>query len=149
MEAYQYQEEQPVTGAVIWPGFIGIVVVFALASLFVVPSYVAYTAGYQTALGDPIVAVFGWRLYGPGSLSLWVWNYAFIEALRPVWIAALWLFAEILIAGVLTAVLWIIHRGLRSSRKSGLYGTAAWATRKDVKPFLRHSWGITFGGWKD
>lgn len=149
MEAYQYQEERPITGAVIWPGFIGIVLAFALSSLLIIPSFVAYKAGYQAVLGEPLFSLFGWRLYGPLSLCLWVWNYAFVSAMWPIWVAALWLFAEIIAAGILTAILWIVHRGLRSSQKSGIYGTAAWATRKDVKPFLGHSWGITFGGWKD
>jgi type IV secretion system protein VirD4 len=114
----------------IWFGQLTLVVLAPLMTLWTATQYVADVLAYQPQLGAALFTAFGYQIYAPWNFLLWWFQF---DAYAPevfetgAWIA--------LVGGPLPILISIgatIYRA-RDPGNSTTYGSARWATVKDVK----------------
>ena len=116
--------------------------------------YVAARFGFQSALGDPLLSLGGWKLYAPMDWFGWFgrWHAAADPSVGGILRSALWLF----LAGTGGIAVFIVHR-LRLNRQlleresESLHGSAHWASAKEVEQagLLGKGRGVYVGAWQD
>ena len=104
--------------------------VFTLLGMWCSTQYVAYALGYQQALGEPVFVLNGYPVYEPW---LWMyWAYHFEPYAPQVFDMASWItYTSFFVMFGLMVVLAIRRARFRSA--SGVYGTARWASRKELE----------------
>lgn len=114
----------------IFYGHLFVGTLFILTSVWGTTQYVAYAFGYQEQLGLPWFYISNIPIYFPWSW--FVWGYYFGPYAPWVFKTASWItygsFLLMFAAMVLLAV-----RRARRTKNSGAYGTAKWATMKELK----------------
>ncbi len=133
-------------GRVYWGQLICVLLAF-VASLAIATQWTAEALGHQPQLGAPDATLFSIRLYAPWKFLLW-WYYYDVYA-RDIFEAA-GLICLIGTAGsVLLAFAFSLWRA-RESNNADTYGTARWATQRDItKLNLLSGDGVILGAWGD
>ena len=108
---------------------IGILIFFAIGSLFVATECVAYKLGFHACLGAPITR-FIIPVYNPLAIIGWIVKY--YNKYSAVFDVALYICAGGLINGFIVMVLASIIL-LRHGKVTDTHGTARWGTKKEVK----------------
>jgi type IV secretion system protein VirD4 len=109
-----------------------IVIVSTVALLFVwaATQWVAFRLGHQPQLGEPLSTVFGWPIYAPWSFFVWWYWY---DAYAPrVFVEGAIIAGS---GGIAASAVAIFLSVLRAREASDVttYGSARWASRKDVE----------------
>lgn len=105
-------------------------VVFMFFGTWAATEYVAAKLGYQPQLGKPVFILKGMPVYEPWAWFFWAYHY---EPYAPwVFDHASWITngSFFLMFGVM--LLLAIRRGRKNGRKSDSYGSARWATKKEL-----------------
>ena len=91
--------------------------------------YIAWALAYQWRLGAPLFSIGTFPVYAPWSYFLWLWNYS---AYAPdVFNRAAGIIAAFAALGIGLAI-WIAVRRTRAVEDATTYGTARWASAKDL-----------------
>ena len=129
-------------GRVYWGQILCVLAAF-VASLIITTQWTAGALGYQSQLGTPDATLFGYPIYAPWRFFLW-W-YAYDAYARPIFETG----ALVFLAGVIVSVgiafgvsLW----RAREAKDSATYGSARWATARDVRRLqLTNGDGVVLG----
>jgi type IV secretion system protein VirD4 len=118
-----------------------------ILALWTATQWTAHTLGYQPGLGNPWFMIAGEPVYKPWRLFQWWYAY---EAYAPgVFMRGGAIAAS---GGLLAALAAVIGSVLRARHQKHVttYGSARWATKRDLKKagLLRPS-GVFLGQWKD
>lgn len=131
-------------GRVYW-GQIVVVLAAILLAVFIATQWTAHALGYQEGLGPPDFVVLNHRLYAPWRFFLWWYHYDVYA--RPIFETG----GLILLAGVALAVLLAFAFSLwrsRENKKTDTYGTARWASPRDVRRLeLTSGDGVVLGSF--
>ncbi len=131
-------------GRIYW-GQIAAVVILLVAAAVSATQWTAAALGFQVQLGAPAGHLFGYPFYAPWKFFLW-W-YAFDAYARPVFETG----GAIFLAGVAIAVSTAFGFSLWRSREAGssdTYGTARWATARDIEKLdLTRGDGVVLGAF--
>jgi len=133
---------------------IAIGVMLVVLMCWLCTQYVASELSYAPVLGEPLLQVGQWKLYGPIEWLAWYhrWHTGAAPAVQNVFRVALW---GSLVGGIASG-LYIGYLG-RSTQdqlwgdSESLHGSAHWAAPKEVERtgLLGNSSGVYVGGWKD
>ena len=132
-------------GRVYW-GQIVVVLCAFLLSAVAATQWVADALGYQPQLGPPDAMLMGFRLYAPWKFLLWWYHYdAYARDIFQT--GGLICLSGVAIA-VLTAFAFSLWRS-REAKNANTYGTARWATARDIKRLhLTSGDGVVLGAWQ-
>jgi type IV secretion system protein VirD4 len=118
-----------VTAAKILWGQILAVTFIILTSVWAATQWTAFALGFQTELGQPWFNLGGHPVYRPYDLFWWWFSY---EAYAPqVFDTGGLIAASGGFAAIMVAIAMSVWRG-RETRNSSTYGSAHWATRRDI-----------------
>jgi len=109
-----------------------IIIVTGVALLFVwaATQWVAFRLGYQSELGTPMTELFGWPVYAPWNFFVWWYWY---DAYAPrVFVEGAVIAGSGGIAAIAVAFFLSVLRAREASDVT-TYGSARWASRKDVE----------------
>jgi len=133
-------------GRIYW-GQIACVLFAFVASMFAATQWTAATLGHQAQLGEPDAIVGSLRLYAPWKFLIWWFHYDAYA--REVFETA----GLIFLGGVGCAVLLAFGFSLWRAREDGdsaTYGSARWATPRDIRNLnLLKGDGVILGAWQD
>ncbi|MEP1324982.1 type IV secretory system conjugative DNA transfer family protein, partial [Nisaea sp.] len=101
--------------------------------------YVAHYFSYNTALGEPLFVLAGYKVYSPVMWFVWVWRYS--ESNRDPFDQGMMIMAVIMLGGLFLTVAALT---LRKKDPTGKFGTAKWATKDQLDPLKGHS-GMVIG----
>jgi len=133
-------------GRIYW-GQIVCVLGACLASLAVTTQWTADALGYQAQLGPPDAVMFDLRLYAPWKFFLW-W-YWFDAYARDIFQAGALIFLVGAGLSVATAIGFSLWRS-RETKQSDTYGSARWATTRDIRRLSLNSGdGVILGAWRN
>lgn len=131
-------------GRIYWGQIVAVLFAF-LASAVAATQWTADALGYQAQLGAPDAILFDVRLYAPWKFLLW-W-YWYDAYAREVFETAAIIFLTGVGLSVATAFGFSLWRS-REARHADTYGTARWATTRDVKRLnLTTGDGVILGAW--
>jgi len=116
-------------GRVYWGQILCVLAAFA-ASLVITTQWTAGALGYQSQLGTPDLTLFGYPLYAPWKFFLW-W-YAYDAYARHIFETGALIFLTGVFISVAIAFGFSLWRS-REARNADTYGTARWATSRDVR----------------
>lgn len=117
------------TAAKILWGQILAVIIIILTSVWTATQWTASALKYQAELGQPWFSLWGHPVYRPYDLFWWWFSY---EAYAPqVFDTAGLIAASGGFAAIIVAIAMSVWRG-RETRNSSTYGSAHWATRRDI-----------------
>lgn len=129
-------------GRIYWGQILCVLGAF-LASLIITTQWTAGALGYQSQLGTPDATLFGYPLYAPWKFFLW-W-YAYDAYARSIFETGALLFLAGLVVSVATAFGFSLWRA-REAKNSVTYGSARWATARDVRRLhLTNGDGVVLG----
>ncbi len=133
-------------GRIYW-GQIVCVLGACLASLAVTTQWTADALGYQAQLGPPDAVMFDLRLYAPWKFFLW-W-YWFDAYARDIFQTGALIFLVGAGLSVATAIGFSLWRS-RETKQSDTYGSARWATTRDIRRLSLNSGdGVILGAWRN
>ncbi len=133
-------------GRIYW-GQIVCVLGACLASLAVTTQWTADALGYQAQLGPPDAVMFDLRLYAPWKFFLW-W-YWFDAYARDIFQTGALIFLVGAGLSVATAIGFSLWRS-RETKQSDTYGSARWATTRDIRRLnLNSGDGVILGVWRN
>ncbi len=131
-------------GRIYW-GQILTVLCAVVASAIIATQWTADALGYQPQLGQPDAILWGVRFYAPWKFLLWWYHYDAYA--RDIFEAGAMIFLAGVALAVLTAFGFSLWRS-REAQESDTYGTARWATGRDVKRLgLARGDGVILGAW--
>lgn len=117
-------------------------------------AYVAARLSYQEALGEPLLAIGHWKLYGPMDWVAWYGHWHSLEdplVQRAFHIA--WRALQVGSALIVAFVLWRNKKGkaLLQRQSQSLHGSAHWASRQEVEQtgLPGSGSGVYVGAWND
>ena len=116
-------------GRVYWGQILCVLAAFA-ASLVITTQWTAEALGHQSQLGTPDLTLFGYPLYAPWKFFLW-WYYYDAYA-RSIFETGALIFLAGVIISVAIAFGFSLWRA-REAKDSVTYGSARWATPRDVR----------------
>jgi len=129
-------------GRVYWGQILCVLAAF-LASLIITTQWTAGALGYQSQLGTPDFILFGYPLYAPWKFFLW-W-YAYDAYARSIFETGALFFLSGVAISVATAFGFSLWRA-REAKDSATYGSARWATARDVRRLeLTNGDGVVLG----
>lgn len=113
---------------ILWGQFLVAFLILGLA-VQAATQYVAHKLGYQDVLGEPVVVILGWSLYWPWQY--WVWLYHYDYYAKTIFFqGSLIIYASAFIT--FGAMVFMSVRRARRNKNPDTYGTARWATDKDL-----------------
>lgn len=131
-------------GRIYW-GQIVTVLCMVAASAVAATQWTADALGYQPQLGPPDATLWGVRFYAPWKFLVWWFHYDAYA--RDIFETGAYIF----IGGVALAVAMAFGFSLwraREAKESDTYGTARWATTRDVNRLkLTRGDGVILGAW--
>jgi type IV secretion system protein VirD4 len=133
---------------------IGAAAFLGVALCWACTQYVASQLDYQTALGEPLLAIGSWKLYFPIDWLGWYvrWHGVAAPEVRGAFHVAMWT-SLLGGAGIAAFIAYLVKEGReRLDRGSaGLHGSAHWASPKEVEQtgLLGQGRGVYVGAWKD
>ncbi|MEJ6011183.1 conjugal transfer protein TraG [Novosphingobium aquae] len=127
---------------ILW-GQVLAVLIIILASLWAATQWTASALAYQTELGEPWFSLSGYPVYRPYELFWW-W-FAFDAYAPQVFDKGGMIATSGGFAAIMVAIAMSVWRG-RETRSSDTYGSAHWATRRDItKAGLFAEKGVVLG----
>jgi type IV secretion system protein VirD4 len=131
-------------GRVYWGQLAAVLGVIAVG-VVVATQWVAARLGYQAALGPADAMVFGHPFYNPFRFFLW-W-YQFDAYARSIFETGAEIFLSFFVFAIVLAFAFSLWRS-REGRTSITYGSARWASRRDVTRMkLLSGDGVILGSW--
>jgi type IV secretion system protein VirD4 len=132
-------------GRIYWGQIVCVLCAFC-ASMFVTTQWTADALGYQPQLGEPDAVLWGFRLYAPWKFFLW-W-YAFDAYARAIFETGALIFLGGVTLSVAIAFGFSLWRS-RETKNADTYGTARWASARDIKRLdLTAGDGVVLGAWR-
>ncbi|MEY2756769.1 MAG: hypothetical protein RIR33_547 [Pseudomonadota bacterium] len=116
-------------GRIFWGQILCVLATLA-ASLVITTQWTAAALGYQPQLGTPDLTIFGYPLYAPWKFFLW-W-YFYDAYARHIFEAGALIFLTGVILSVAVAFGFSLWRAWEA-KESATYGSARWATPRDVQ----------------
>ena len=107
-----------------------LILLTALAAVWAATQWTAAALAFQRELGPPWLAVFGVRLYPP--LAFFWWWLSFDAYAPGVFLRGAFIAASGGLAAILVAIALSVWRA-REARRARTYGSARWASRREVK----------------
>jgi len=133
-------------GRIYW-GQIVSVLCALVASAATTTQWTAAALGHQPQLGAADAIAWGYPLYAPWKFFIW-W-YQFDSYARPVFETGGWIFLSGVAFAIAVAFAFSLWRS-REAKHSDTYGTARWATARDIRRLaLTRGDGVVLGAWKD
>ncbi|MGQ5522333.1 type IV secretory system conjugative DNA transfer family protein [Chitinimonas sp. PSY-7] len=133
---------------------IGAGVFLTLILCWLCTQYVGHQLAYQTALGEPMLSIGGWKLYTP--VDWWGWYSRWHAVANPVVQSAFRVALWLTLFGAIAIAVFIAYRAKRDkaqmdSESEHLHGSAHWASAKEVAQtgLLGNGNGVYVGAWKD
>ncbi|QDQ29338.1 conjugal transfer protein TraG [Chitinimonas arctica] len=129
-------------------------IVLGVALVFLCTQYLAYQFGYQAALGEPLFALGGFRLYAPLDGLAWYvhWRNFNDPQVQHAFKMVLFLGLPAMVA-IAVFLLRRAKLAMDKEAKAGehLHGSAHWATAAEVKRtgLIGGGAGVYVGAWKD
>ena len=114
---------------ILWGQFLA-ALIGAILTLQAATQYVAYQLAYQPQLGNPAYSLLGFPIYWPWKY--WEWMYYFDYYAKPIFFQG----SLFIYGGVFLIFLTIVFMSLiraRRQKDSDTYGSARWATEKDLQ----------------
>lgn len=150
---YNLPTQSASPSAILWR-FIAMGVFFITLIFYISTQYLAYHFGYQSALGEPLLAFDSFKLYSPFDGAIWYVRYVTrgsaeisLYLSHALWFTAL---------GVACSVSYVLYRAQKTLNEidkgsESLHGSAHWATEKEVKAtgLLGSGSGVYIGAWKN
>ncbi len=131
-------------GRIFWGQIVCVLGAF-MASMVTATQWTADALGYQPQLGEPDLVLWDIRFYAPWKLFIWWYHYDLYA--RDIFQTG----GLIFLAGVAFAVLLAFAFSLwraRESKNTDTYGTARWATTRDVRRLdLPRGDGVVLGSF--
>lgn len=132
---------------------IGAAAVLSVVLCWLCTQYVASQLGYQTALGDPLLAIGRWKLYDPVDWLGWYarWRWVAAPEVRGAFHVAL---GASLVggAGIAAFIFYLVKEGRERLERgsAGVHGSAHWASPKEVEQtgLLGQGRGVYVGAWQ-
>lgn len=112
---------------------------FVLAGMWGATQYVAYKYNYHPALGEPLFSVGAHKFYAP--VMWFVWIFQFAEPSEPIFDTAYMIMTASTTAGFFVFITAVT---MKRKQPSGKFGTARWATSRELEPLKGHS-GVVIG----
>ncbi|MEQ9244968.1 MAG: type IV secretory system conjugative DNA transfer family protein, partial [Nitratireductor sp.] len=112
---------------------------FVLFGTWGATQYVAYKYGYHPALGEPLFSVGAHKFYAPPMWFVWIFQFA--EPVEPIFDTAYLIMTASTTAGFF---IFITAVTMKKKLPSGKFGTAKWATSRELEPLKGHS-GVIIG----
>jgi type IV secretion system protein VirD4 len=113
-------------------------VAVALGSYLATQLY-AWLQAYHPALGQPLVLVSGWPLYGPHKLYVWAWQWGQVQPQPFVWPA-------VVVVGVTVG---LVCLGVQGGAPGAPASSEPWQTKRTLrKAGLRAPYGVVLGRWR-
>lgn len=132
-------------GRVFW-GQIVVVISMTVLAAFIATQWTAATLGHQPQLGQPGAVIWGIRLYAPWNFL--VWWYQYDAYARDIFQTGGLIFLVGVAFAVLSAFAFSIWRS-RENKHTDTYGTARWATSRDIQRLdLAHGDGVVLGSFE-
>jgi type IV secretion system protein VirD4 len=132
-------------GRVYWGQILAVLCAFAMSAV-VATQWVADTLGYQAQLGPPDALIFGVPVYAPWKFLLWWYHYDAYA--RDIFQTGGLIFLAGVALAVATAFAFSLWRS-REARNANTYGTARWASDRDIRRLqLTSGDGVILGAWK-
>lgn len=132
-------------GRVYW-GQILAVLSAALLGAILATQWTAAALGHQPELGPPDGELLGHRIYGPWRF--FVWWFQFDAYARSIFETGATIFLGCAALSVALAFAFSLWRS-REKRQSDTYGTARWATARDISRLnLTQGDGVILGSWR-
>jgi type IV secretion system protein VirD4 len=132
-------------GRVYWGQILGVIAALCGGAILAT-QWTAGSLGHQAALGPPDGELFGAPLYAPWRFFLW-W-YAFDAYARPIFEVGALIFLGFVVAGIVLAFGFSLWRS-REAKLSDTYGTARWASSRDLRRLdLTQGDGVVLGAWE-
>jgi type IV secretion system protein VirD4 len=103
--------------------------------------FIAHGLNYHTTIGTPLFAMIGYPIYPPLYWVAWLFTYS--ENYPEIFNQAYLIFTGIVFVGLFLFVA-VMRTG--KAKPSNKFGSARWATEKELKPFDGHS-GIILGAY--
>ncbi|QDQ27947.1 hypothetical protein FNU76_17235 [Chitinimonas arctica] len=150
---YTVPTNQHSPSAILWRN-VGGGVFLALLLMMACTQYLAYTFGYQAALGEPIIALGSFKLFTPtDGLQWWLmWRHFDNDTVQHGFMVAAFAF----VLGCAAIAVFIAYRTQKANalqERSGehLHGSAHWATQDEVKRtgLVGVGAGVYIGAWKE
>ncbi len=133
-------------GRVYW-GQITVVLCAVLASAMAATQWTADALGHQPQLGPADAVLFGYPLYAPWKFLIW-W-YHFDAYARDILQTGGFIFLAGAGLAVVTAFAFSLWRS-REAKNSDTYGSARWATARDIRRLnLTKGDGVILGAWRN
>ncbi|MDP3737540.1 MAG: IncP-type conjugal transfer protein TraG [Hyphomonadaceae bacterium] len=131
-------------GRIYW-GQIVTVLCAVVASAIAATQWTADALGYQPQLGQPDAIMWGVPVYAPWKFLLWWYHYDAYA--RDIFETGAMIFLAGVTLSVATAFGFSLWRS-REAKESDTYGTARWATARDLKRLnLTRGDGVILGAW--
>jgi type IV secretion system protein VirD4 len=117
-----------------------------LAFVWTATELTAWRLGYQSQLGTPWFALFGWPVYPPPAFFWWWFSF---DAYAPhIFIEGGYIAAAGGIAAIAVATTMSVLRA-REARRVTTYGSARWAETREIhEAGLLGDDGVLLGGWR-
>lgn len=116
-------------GINVFYGHVSTGLLFMLAGLWGTTQWVAYSLGYQAALGKPYFVIGGYPVYFPWSW--WVWAYQY-DSYAPVVFDTAFNLTAISFFAMFGVMVVLAIRRAKKKETTGAYGTARWASEKEL-----------------
>ncbi len=133
-------------GRVYW-GQIVVVLCAVLASAAAATQWTADALGHQPQLGPADAVLFGYPLYAPWKFLIWWYHYDAYA--RDIFQTGGFIFLAGAGLAVVTAFAFSLWRS-REAKNSDTYGSARWATARDIRRLnLTQGDGVILGAWRN
>jgi type IV secretion system protein VirD4 len=133
-------------GRVYW-GQIVVVLCAVLASAMAATQWTADALGHQPQLGPADAVLFGYPLYAPWKFLIWWYHYDAYA--RDIFQTGGFIFLAGAGVAVITAFAFSLWRS-REAKNSDTYGSARWATARDIRRLnLTQGDGVILGAWRN
>jgi type IV secretion system protein VirD4 len=133
-------------GRVYW-GQIVVVLCAVVASAVAATQWTADALGHQQQLGPADAVLFGYPLYAPWKFLIWWYHYDAYA--RDIFQTGGFIFLAGAGLAVVTAFAFSLWRS-REAKNSDTYGSARWATARDIRRLnLTQGDGVILGAWRN
>jgi type IV secretion system protein VirD4 len=133
-------------GRVYWGQIVAVLCGFLLSAV-AATQWVADALGHQSQLGPPDAVILGLRVYAPWKFLLWWYHYDAYA--RDIFQTGGLIFLAGVGLAVATAFAFSLWRS-REARNANTYGTARWASDRDIRRLqLTSGDGVILGAWKE
>ncbi|WP_193188994.1 type IV secretory system conjugative DNA transfer family protein [Nisaea sediminum] len=124
--------------ATFYRGFL-VMLLFVIGGMAGATQYVAHWYGYHPALGEPLFSIGAHKFYAP--VMWWIWLFSLPNPRMNVFDTGQLIMTGFIVAGIFVFIYAVT---MRKRQSSGKFGTARWATDKELARYKGHN-GVIVG----